>query len=106
MDNDAQLVALLDGKLDEETGSRLLARIASDENLRNRYDALREAGSWLDSAFDWLLGTLRFRGCEQRFNGSAMGVKRCRLSLAFPSARWSSRSPSASWRQGWGLGSP
>jgi anti-sigma factor RsiW len=55
MGNDAQLVALLDGELDEETGSRLLARIASDENLRNRYDALREAGSWLASAFDWLL---------------------------------------------------
>lgn len=55
MDNDAQLVALLDGELDEETGSRLLACIASDENLRNRYDALREAGSWLASAFDWLL---------------------------------------------------
>ena len=55
MDNDAQLVALLDGELDEETGSRLLARIASDANLRNRYDALREAGSRLAWAFDWLL---------------------------------------------------
>ena len=52
MDNDAQLVALLDGELDEETGSRLLARIASDKNLQNRYDALREAGSSLASAFD------------------------------------------------------
>jgi len=55
MDNDAQLVALLDGELDEETGSRLLGRIASDANLQNRYDALREAGSWLAWAFDWLL---------------------------------------------------
>lgn len=55
MDNDVQLVALLDGELDEETGSRLLARIASDANLQNRYDALREAGSWLAWAFDWLL---------------------------------------------------
>ena len=55
MGNDAQLVALLDGELDEETASRLLARIASDANLQNRYDALREVGSWLNSAFDWLL---------------------------------------------------
>jgi hypothetical protein len=55
MGNDAQLVALLDGELDEETASRLLARIASDANLQNRYDALREVGSWLASAFDWLL---------------------------------------------------
>jgi hypothetical protein len=45
MDNDAQLVALLDGELDEETGSRLLARVASDKSLPNLYDALREAGS-------------------------------------------------------------
>ena len=55
MGNDAQLVALLDGELDEETASRLLARIASDANLQNRYDALREVASWLNSAFDWLL---------------------------------------------------
>jgi anti-sigma factor RsiW len=83
MDNDAQLVALLDGELDEETGSRLLARIASDEKLRNRYDALREAGSWLASAFDWLLEEApvsRLRTVLQR-------ERRGRLSLAFPSAR-------------------
>ena len=55
IDNDAQLVALLDGELDEETGSRLLGRIASDANLQNRYDALREAGSRFAWAFDWLL---------------------------------------------------
>lgn len=36
MGNDAQLIALLNGELDEETASRLLARIASDANLQNR----------------------------------------------------------------------
>jgi anti-sigma factor RsiW len=55
MDDDAQLVALLDGELDERTRSRLLVRIASDENLRSRYDALREAGASLALELESLL---------------------------------------------------
>ena len=45
MDDDARLVALLDGELDADGGAQLLARIEKDHNLRNRYVNLREAGA-------------------------------------------------------------
>ena len=43
-EEDAELVALLDNELDEDAKGRLLARLAKDEALRERYEALREAG--------------------------------------------------------------
>ena len=54
-DDDAQLVALIDNELDESSRSALLARLAADERLRQRYEALREAGAPLAASFDALL---------------------------------------------------
>ena len=53
--DDAQLVALIDDELDEEAKGRLLAQLAADESLRQRYEALREAGARMSSSFDALL---------------------------------------------------
>ena len=54
--DDAELVALIDNELDDEPRGRLLARLAGDEELRKRYDALREAGTsiaaWLDALIE------------------------------------------------------
>jgi hypothetical protein len=40
--DDTELVALIDNELDEEAKGRLLARLAEEEGLRKRYEALRE----------------------------------------------------------------
>ena len=54
-DDDAELVALIDSELDEASQSRLLARLADDEALRARYDALIKGRADLAAAFDTLL---------------------------------------------------
>jgi anti-sigma factor RsiW len=54
-DHDTELVALIDGELDADAKSRLLARLAQDETLRRRYEALREARGTIIAAFDSLL---------------------------------------------------
>ena len=54
-DDDAELVALIDNELDESSRTVLLARLAADEGLRQRYEELREAGPPLAAAFDALL---------------------------------------------------
>ena len=55
-DDDAELVALIDNELDESSRAALLARLAADERLRQRYEELREAGAPLAASFDALLG--------------------------------------------------
>ena len=55
-DNDAELVALIDNELDESARSALLARLAADEGLRQRYDELRQTSAPLAVAFEGLLG--------------------------------------------------
>jgi anti-sigma factor RsiW len=54
-DDDAELVALIDNELDESSRTALLARLAADEGLRQRYEELREAGAPLAASFDALL---------------------------------------------------
>src|SRR5271166_1767776 len=54
-DNDAELVALIDNELDESRRTALLARLAADEQLRRRYDELREAGAPIAASLDALL---------------------------------------------------
>src|SRR5271166_3306543 len=54
-DDDAELVALIDNELDETRNKALLARLETDERLRERYEALREAGAPIGAAFDALL---------------------------------------------------
>lgn len=54
-DDDAELVALIDNELDESRRTALLARLAADESLRQRYEELREAGAPLAASFDELL---------------------------------------------------
>src|SRR5271169_5193276 len=54
-EEDSELVALLDNELDEDAKGRLLARLAKDEALRKRYEALREAKSQITASFDALL---------------------------------------------------
>jgi anti-sigma factor RsiW len=56
-DHDTELVALIDGELDANAKSRLLARLAQDEALRRRYEALQEARRTITAAFDSLLET-------------------------------------------------
>jgi anti-sigma factor RsiW len=54
-DDDVQLVALIDNELDEPSRAALLARLAADDSLRQRYEELREAGAPLAASFDELL---------------------------------------------------
>jgi anti-sigma factor RsiW len=55
-DEDAELVALIDNELDESSRGALLARLATDERLRLRYDELRAAGAPIAAALEELLG--------------------------------------------------
>ena len=55
-DEDAELVALIDNELDESSRGPLLARLAADERLRQRYDELRAAGAPIASSLAELLG--------------------------------------------------
>jgi anti-sigma factor RsiW len=54
-DDDAELVALIDNELDEGRRAALLARLAADEGLRQRYDELRQTDEPLTASFDALL---------------------------------------------------
>ena len=54
-EDDAELVALIDNELDESRRTALLARLAADEQLRQRYDELREAGAPIAASLDALL---------------------------------------------------
>jgi len=55
-DEDAELVALIDNELDESRRSALLARLATDERLRQRYDELLAAGAPIADSLRELLG--------------------------------------------------
>ena len=55
-DDDAELVALIDNELDESRRTALLARLAADERLRQRYEELRQTGAPLAASLDELLG--------------------------------------------------
>ncbi len=55
-DEDAELVALIDNELDEGSRGALLARLATDERLRQRYDELRAAGATIAASLEQLLG--------------------------------------------------
>jgi anti-sigma factor RsiW len=59
-EDDAELVALIDNELDESSRTALLARLAADEELRQRYQELREAGASLAASLDALLGQAPF----------------------------------------------
>src|SRR5271169_6309513 len=54
-DDDADLVALIDNELDENRKKALLARLETDERLRERYEALRQTGVPIAASFDALL---------------------------------------------------
>jgi hypothetical protein len=55
-DEDAELVALIDNEHDEGTRLALLARFATDERLRRRYDELRTAGAPIAGSLEEPLG--------------------------------------------------
>jgi anti-sigma factor RsiW len=55
-DDDAELVALIDNELDEGRRTALLARLAADERLRQRYEEFRQTGAPIGASFDALLG--------------------------------------------------
>jgi anti-sigma factor RsiW len=54
-DDDAELVALIDNELDEGRRTALLARLAADEWLRQRYEEFRQTGAPLTASLDELL---------------------------------------------------
>ncbi len=54
-DDDARLVALIDDELDDRSRTTLLARLAVDEDLRQRYEELRLTSAPLAASFDRLL---------------------------------------------------
>jgi anti-sigma factor RsiW len=54
-DDDAELVALIDNELDESRKTALLARLAADEQLRQRYEELRQTGAPLAASLNELL---------------------------------------------------
>jgi anti-sigma factor RsiW len=55
-DEDAELVALIDNELDEGSRAALLARLTTDERLRQRYDELRAVGAPVARSLEELLG--------------------------------------------------
>ena len=54
-DEDAEIVALIDNELDKDARMRLLTRLATDEPLRKRYEALREAKAPIVAALEALI---------------------------------------------------
>ena len=54
-DHDADLVALIDNELDEGRRTALLARLAADDGLRQRYEELRQTSVPLAASFGALL---------------------------------------------------
>jgi anti-sigma factor RsiW len=54
-DEDDQLVALIDNELDESSRTSLLARLATDERLHQRYEELRAAGAPIAASLEGLL---------------------------------------------------
>jgi anti-sigma factor RsiW len=54
-DDDAELVALIDNELDESRRTALLARLAADDGLRQRYEEFRQTGAPLAASLDELL---------------------------------------------------
>ena len=54
-DEDAEIVALIDNELGKDARTRLLTRLATDEALRKRFEALREAKAPIAVAFDALI---------------------------------------------------
>jgi anti-sigma factor RsiW len=54
-DDDPELVALIDNELDESRRTALWARLAADEQLRQRYEELRQTGAPLAASLDKLL---------------------------------------------------
>ena len=54
-DDDAELVALIDNELDDSNRTALLARLAADERLRQRYEEFRQTGAPLAACLDELL---------------------------------------------------
>ena len=54
-DDDPELVALIDNELDESRRTALLARLAADEPLRQRYEEFRQTGAPLAASLDKLL---------------------------------------------------
>jgi len=55
MTDDEALVALIDNELDEATRTNLLARLAQDDALRGRLEALGQSRAQIIAAFDSLL---------------------------------------------------
>jgi anti-sigma factor RsiW len=54
-DHDAELVALIDNELDEGRRTALLARLAADDGLCQRYEEFRQASVPLAACFGALL---------------------------------------------------
>jgi anti-sigma factor RsiW len=54
-DDDAELVALIDNELDERRRDAVLARLAADDGLRQRYEELQQTSAPLTASFDLLL---------------------------------------------------
>jgi anti-sigma factor RsiW len=54
-DDDAELVALIDNELDESRRTALVARLAADDRLRQRYEELRQTSAPLAASLDALL---------------------------------------------------
>jgi hypothetical protein len=88
-DDDAELVALIDNELDEGRRTALLARLAADDGLRQRYGELRQTSAPLAASFDGLLEQARSLVCGppflliSRFAG-CQGVSRELLSESWP----------------------
>jgi anti-sigma factor RsiW len=54
-DDDSDLVALIDNELDDSRRTALLARLAADDGLRQRYEEFRQTGAPLAASLDELL---------------------------------------------------
>jgi hypothetical protein len=89
-DDDAELVALIDNELDEDRRTALLARLAADNGLRQRYEELRQTGAPLAASFDVLLEQLRSLVCGPPFQITSRFAGCQCVSLELLSESWPS----------------
>jgi hypothetical protein len=87
-DDDAELVALIDNELDEGRKTALLARLAADEGLRERYEELWETTASLAASSTPCFSRLRSLIYGRRFPLAGQFGRRKGVLPELLSARW------------------
>jgi anti-sigma factor RsiW len=87
-DDDAELVALIDNELDEGRRTALLARLAADEWLRQRYEELWQTSAPIVASFDALLEQAPLTRLRSALPAKGLIRRPHRVSLELLSESW------------------